>query len=278
MSGAFAFSTVDDSADPTFNQLLGVNDHGVIAGYFGSGNPASTHPNKGYTIKIENGTPTFTDENVPQSAQTQVTGIASDGTTVGFSVDGAGNNFGFVDWNGQFTQVANPASPNNNQLLGVSERGKAAGFYTDADNHEHGYIYDIRNKTFTPVTVNISGAVSTQATGIDNHGDISGFTTDANGNSTGFVIMGGQMTTIQAPGSNNTQVLGINNQGQAVGQYVDGAGNTHGFVWTNNALKTVDDPNGAGGTTVNGLNDNGELVGFYVDAAKNTHGFVARRG
>ena len=31
----YGFRTLDDSADPTFNQLLGIDDNGLIAGYFG---------------------------------------------------------------------------------------------------------------------------------------------------------------------------------------------------------------------------------------------------
>ena len=45
---SYTFRTLDDNADPTFNQLLGINDKGVIAGYFGSG--AAGHPNKGYVV------------------------------------------------------------------------------------------------------------------------------------------------------------------------------------------------------------------------------------
>ena len=32
---ALSFSTHDDPKDPTFNQLLSINDFGQIAGYFG---------------------------------------------------------------------------------------------------------------------------------------------------------------------------------------------------------------------------------------------------
>ncbi len=46
------FTTLDDQADPTFNQLLGINDEGKIAGYFGSGTPPTVHPNKGYTLNF----------------------------------------------------------------------------------------------------------------------------------------------------------------------------------------------------------------------------------
>src|SRR6266568_3701989 len=45
---SYTFTTLDDQADPTFNQLLGINAHNVIAGYFGSG--AAGHPNKGYLL------------------------------------------------------------------------------------------------------------------------------------------------------------------------------------------------------------------------------------
>ena len=47
-SGGYQFRTVDNARDLTFNQLLGVNNEGVIAGYFGSG--AQGHPNKGYVL------------------------------------------------------------------------------------------------------------------------------------------------------------------------------------------------------------------------------------
>ena len=71
---SYAFSTLNDQNDPTFNQLLGINSHNVIAGYFGSGTDAA-HPNKGYVIKAPYGQGNYTNENFPGSAQTQVTGL-----------------------------------------------------------------------------------------------------------------------------------------------------------------------------------------------------------
>jgi probable HAF family extracellular repeat protein len=272
-SAHYTFTTHDDQADPTFNQLLGVNDFGLVAGYFGSGNPAATHPNKGYVLVTFHGHSRFLNENFPGSAQTQVIGINNHGDTVGFWVDGAGNNFGFVRHNGTFTTVANPAAPTFNQLLGINDAGQAVGFYNDAAGNSHAYTYDTLRHTFTQITV--PGAVSTQATGIDDNGDIVGFATDAAGNSHGFFLDDHRLITIQAPGSKMTQAFGVNDAEQVVGQYTDAAGATHGFVWRQGTLKTVDDPHGVGGTTINGINDHGELVGFYVDAAKNTDGFVA---
>src|SRR5437763_15713102 len=40
---SYTFQTLNDNADITFHQLLGINQNGVIAGYFGSG--LQGHPN-----------------------------------------------------------------------------------------------------------------------------------------------------------------------------------------------------------------------------------------
>jgi len=37
----YSFQTLDNPGDPTFNQLLGINNDGLIAGFFGNGQPAS---------------------------------------------------------------------------------------------------------------------------------------------------------------------------------------------------------------------------------------------
>ena len=43
-SVSYRFQTLDNARDLTFNQLLGINGHGLIAGYFGSG--AAGHPKR----------------------------------------------------------------------------------------------------------------------------------------------------------------------------------------------------------------------------------------
>ena len=47
----------------TFNQLLGINNKGVIAGYRGSG--AQGHPNKGYPLLPPYGQGQYVNENFP---------------------------------------------------------------------------------------------------------------------------------------------------------------------------------------------------------------------
>jgi len=271
-----AFLTVINRADPTFNQLLGINDSGRVAGYFGSGADAA-HPNKGYQVRSDYDGDDFTNENVPGSAQTQVIGINDGGVTVGFSVDGMGANAGFVLRHGRFTAVTNPvgdASPHFDQLLGVNNNGVAVGFYNDANGAAHGYLYEIQNRKFIPVSLPVH-ADSVTATGINDRGDISGFYTVGKVTS-GFLIRNHHFTPINLGAKTNTQALGVNNEDQVVGSFVDNAGTMHGFVRGEHGVKRIDDPHAKGGTVVNGINNRSQIVGFYVDAAGNTDGFLAR--
>ncbi len=272
----FSFTTLNNNADPTFNQLLSINNSGVIAGYFGSGAPG--HPNKGYTLAPPYGQSNYTNENFPLSVQTQVTGINNSGQTVGFFADNNGNNVGFVEKNGSFTTVIDPAGPQApttiNQLLGVNDKNQAVGFYTDAQGNNHGYLYNITNQTFS--AINIAGATSLEATDINNHGVVSGFYIAANNNTYGFLDNNGSITSISIAGSINTQFLGLNNNGMLVGTYIDAAGVMHGVEYNSvtGSYVNVDDPNGIGFTTINGINDKGQMVGFYQDAAGNFNGLL----
>ncbi len=275
----YTFQTVNNPGDPNFNQLLGINNSGTIAGYFGDGN---TVPNNGYTVSPPY--KSFTAENFPGSAQTQVVGINNNAspTTVGFWVDGAGNNIGFVKQGSTFTSVANPGSATFNQLLGVNDSNIAAGFFT-AGGANSGYLYNIATKAFT--AINDPSGVSSTATDVNNSGIVSGFYTDAGGNTHGFLDIGGTYHSYDDPNGNgtNTSFFGLNNKGQIVGSYVDGAGNTEGLLYNfmTNTWQNINDPNasntaafGVSGTILNGINDAGQVVGFYSDGA-NVDGFVA---
>ena len=279
----FNFQTLNNPADPTFNQLLGINNAGTISGYFGDG---AVNPNKGYTLAPPHGTANYTNENFPGAIQTQVVGINNSGLTVGFWADALPgvNNFGFVDNSGTFTTVQDPSTPaagaKVNQLLGVNDHNVAAGFYLDAAGNAHGYLYNIGTKSFVPITLPGSlGATSVTATDINNNGVVSGFYSGAGGNIFGFVDNNGHFTSFEAPGSSNTMFFGLNNKDQVVGSFVDAAGNNEGILYNfdNGKWEAVNDPKAVaanGGTILNGINDNDQLVGFYVDAAGNTDGML----
>jgi hypothetical protein len=288
---SFHFQTLNDGADLTFNQLLGINDDDVIAGYFGSG--AAGHPNKGYELWTPN---TYRIENYPRSVQTQVTGLNNEGVTVGFwstmnTSSMTNNNFGFYSTNGHYYNVNFPtgdnASPQVDQLLGINDHGIAIGFYTNGQGGNRGYEYNIRTHQFTRVlppgfTSSTSlHSPSLTATAISNNGDVAGFYNKTAKQVDAFLrLADGQFLTLAVHGAAMTQAFGINESDEVVGTYTVGSGNnakTHGFVWTPaHGFTTVDDPHGIGATTINGVNDHGDLVGFYTDSAGNTDGMLAR--
>jgi hypothetical protein len=288
----YRFSILDNAHDVTFNQLLGINNSGVIAGYFGSG--AADHPNKGYKLFLRNGRAHYTNENFPGSVQTQVTGLNDNGDTVGFwssmnTASMVNDNFGFYELNGhQFHTVQFPtgdnASPPVDQLLGINDHDIAVGFYTNGQGSNRGYAFNIRTKRFTRVLVpgypTGTAGPSLTAAAINNHGDIVGFYTDAKGNTDAFLDREhGSFRTLDYPGATATQAFGVNDRDEVVGAYTVGTGSgatMHGFTWTpGRGFASVDDPQGQGTTTINGVNDAGDLVGFFVDATGNTDGFLA---
>jgi hypothetical protein len=284
---SYRFQTLNDNADNTFNQLLGINQGGVIAGYFGSG--AQGHPNKGYLLFPSYYQNYYGDNNFPGSLQTQVTGLNNGGVLVGFfstmnnaGVNGAApvdDNHAWYKLHGQFSAAdfptSDPANPPVDQLLGVNNKNVAVGFYTDGQGDNHGYTYKISTHSFGQVTV--PKFTNITATGINDRGDIAGFGT-SKGDTEAFLLANGKTTAINYPGSSQTQALGINNNDEVVGDYTVGSGNNatmHGFTWYPGfGFHKVDAPAGSDTTTINAVNECGDIVGFYVDGAGNTDGLL----
>lgn len=280
-SGNYTFHTLNNDKDNTFNQLLGINDNGKIAGYLGSGQKG--HPNKGYELLPNYGQGNYINENFPGSAQTQVTGHNNHGVTVGFWVNGKGANFGFYAVHQHHYRkvdfpTANNAKPQVDQLLGVNDSDIAVGFYTDSKGTNHGFSYNIARHRYRPI--NVAGDTNVTAAGINNLGDVTGFATNGAGSTEAFLhLSNGKLTRLNVPGASATQAFGVNDGDEVVGQYMVGTGDsatTQGFVWSPGfGFETINDPNGIGATTLNGVNDRGELVGFYTDSAGNTDGLLA---
>jgi hypothetical protein len=283
-AGTYQVVTLNDRRDLTFNQLLGINNRGVIAGYFGSG--AAGHPNKGYELLPPFAQVDFVNENFPSSAQTQVTGLNDTGTTVGFWVNKAGANFGFYRSHGRFVNVNFPtganAKPPVNQLLGVNNNGIAVGFYTNSNGSNRGYEFNTLTHQFSRVLVPGAPAgtagPSLTAAGINKRGDVAGFYNKTATQVDAFLkLRSGRFVTIAFPGAASTQAFGVNDSDVVVGSYTVGTGNaavTHGFFWKAGNYSSID-VQGASSTVINGINNEGDLVGFITDAAGNTDGLLA---
>ncbi|MBV9264673.1 MAG: PEP-CTERM sorting domain-containing protein [Acidobacteriaceae bacterium] len=286
----YTFQTINDPADiplqtPVFNQLLGINNSGVIAGYFGDGTKVN---NNGFTY--QNGA--FTAENVSGADQTQVVAInntLTGGTynTAGFSVINAtGVNHGFTNVGGTFTQVDGP-STTFTQVLGLNDNSQAVGFYNDTNGNAHGFLYSLSTQKLTTLSLPASlGATAVTATGINNAGWIVGFYV-VSGADNGFIYnpLTNTYSTPTDPNGTNPMFFGVNDLGQVVGTDTAAGGFPEGFVYdsTTNTWTVISDPasvqtaNGFGisGTTLNGINDLGQVVGFYADAAGNVDGLLA---
>jgi hypothetical protein len=283
----YSFKTINNNNDPTFNQLLGINDANKIAGYFGSG--AKGHPNKGYTLTPPYKQVDFVNQNFPGSKQTQVTGLNNGDIQVGFystmnTKSGNNNNFGFYSTNGtHFHKVnfpaKNPANPPVDQLLGVNDSGLAVGFYVDANGASHGYLYDIPARKYISEDPPLgTGVKSVTPTGINDPDSVVGFFVNSHNDTRGFLIRKASphLFILNVPGSDATMPFGVNKFGLVVGTYTKGSKN-FGFTWTRKGgYHTIKDPHGPSQTFVNGVNSAGDLVGFYVDSKGNTDGFLAK--
>jgi probable HAF family extracellular repeat protein len=270
---AAALRGISFPTDPRFTQLLGINDHGVIAGYHGDENTEMT-PNQGFTLQIVDNQNQFTNENFPNSVQTQVIGIDNAGDTVGFYIDTAGATHGFFKAKDKDAVTVDLPGTTFNQLLGINNKGQDAGYFQDAAGLQHAYV---RQKDGSFLVLSLPQP-SSQATGVNDKGTVVGFmqTSPQDTKSTGYILKNGKLTELQAPGSTFTQALGVNNSDDVVGFYNDANGVTHGFVYDNGNWETVNGPN-AVSTVINGINNHDALVGFYMDQNNNTIGLLGSR-
>lgn len=266
---SYRFRTIDNPADPTFNALTGINNAGIISGYYGSGAPG--HPSRGYTISPPYDASNYTDENFPHAAQTQVTGIDNLGNTAGNFVDKKGRTRGFVEWNRVFTSYS------EQPLYGLNDAGNTVW------GSEGSTVYTLNQATGTVTLVYdcTFPAEFVGGSGIDDAGDVVGWGFGITG-LFGWAIVGGKCYSVYGTGSDVSGAVasGISKKDEIAGTYLVGRSQVpHGFVLTNlltnPTYETVDDPNGIGTTGIGGVNDKGELVGIYVDGAGNTNGFLA---
>jgi hypothetical protein len=289
-----SFFKLDNKGDLAFNQLLGINNHEIIAGYFGDGSVVFNNgyvlvPNTHYSVENFAGT-------MPPGhtiTQTQAIGINNNEVPiiVGFWADQNGLQFGFQDVQGVFTTILDPnpnaAATGNQNLLGVNDANLAAGFWTDSGGHEHGFVVNLASTPlkFTEIHLKLfNGAVATQASGINDNNIVCGFWVDGKNNDHGFFgPLGGPYTTfnvtIDGVVATSTQALGCS-KNYIVGSFVGAGGNTHGFTFDGTTFVKFDAPGsshtpafGVAGTIINGVNDTGDIVGFFSDGT-NVNGFV----
>jgi hypothetical protein len=288
----YQFVRLGSHKDRTYNALGGINNHGRIAGSYGSGDKG--HPSKGYTINAPYAQGDISSENFPASVQTVVEGLNDNNVQVGYystqnkAVLDDDNSFGWY-FNGKFHKVVYPtgsnANPVEDELSAVNNHNIAAGSYINGSGRYRGYTYNIKTGKFALVTKpgapTGGNAPSLAAFGINNAGDVVGEYTTSGHTIDGFIkLAGGAFHTIAVPGAAETVALGVNDNETVVGAYIDGTGSTtmiHGFIWRigGSFITMVDDPNADNVSIINGINNEGDIVGSYEDSHGNTDGFLA---
>jgi hypothetical protein len=290
----YQFVELGSHKNRAYNLLLGINNHGRIAGTYGSGGGGQA--SKGYTINPPYGQGDIKSENFPHSAQTEVEGLNDTNVQVGYystqnKTSGIDNSFGWY-FNGSFHKVVYPtgnnAKPIQDQLDGVNNHDVAVGYYENGSGRFRGYTYSIKTGKFALVTEpgapTGGSAPSLSAYGINNAGDVVGSYTTATGALEGFIkLAGGAFRTIAVGGAKETFAFGVNDSDTVVGGYLDdstGVGIFHGFIWRPGANKTsifktaADDPSATAVSIIAGVNDENDVVGYYEDG-HGFHGFLA---
>ncbi len=263
----------------------------------GNQNHASKHKGPGATVTVINrvsaGGFVFTNFDGPTpgtnaGAGTNQNGISNSGTSVGFTIDNAGNFHNFT---------VNPLKSKSATLLNINGSTTAMALGTNASGtvvgtDGNGNAFTLSNgkvKTFVP-----PGGTSAVALGINDKGTIVG--QDVTGNATpGFIRVNPKTyITINAPsGPNIVNAQSINNKGLVVGFYVGTDTRDHGFMGyegngkhvpatlTATAIADPSIPTVAGepGATfvfsqILGVNDHGIAVGYYGDSTTSQHGFI----
>src|SRR5207344_2854078 len=125
---------------------------------------------------------------------------------IGFFVDSAGKQHGFLHQGATFTQLDFPGATAT-RTVSINNAGVIAGSFTDAAGVSHGLTG--RPGAFT--RFDFPGSTSTLGLSINDSGTLAGLFNDAAGQTHAFVKQGDTFQQFDFPGGHNTIAFGINN-------------------------------------------------------------------
>jgi uncharacterized membrane protein len=226
-----------DYPGSSFSVAGSINDRGDIAGWYSL--PASPSVRHGFLLKDG----VFTSFDPPGSTFTNPLGISERGDVTGRfctlavctpSIIGAFHGFLFHD--GEITTVNVPNADETNPFK-FQPRGAIVGGFRSAGSAAELFI--LSGEDFTTFPLPNGKSLAEDNGGINARGDIVGTYCDvavpclvfAAGNH-GFLLVDGDLATIDVPGATATAPTGINARGDIVGGYVNANGQNRGFLLT----------------------------------------------
>ena len=294
----------DPNANPNNTVVNGINNNGVVVGYYFDKNTGAQHI---FTYNLNTQSYT-TIPDAPGFGFYVAGGINDSGDISGqCTLLATFQQVGFIRSGSTGTQtvVVDPTSgETTSQLAGINNNGIAVGTFevgapiVGPPVVFHGFTFNDSTNAFATVDAPGTGpgvscgnsicnppGGSTFLNGINTNGSIvavfiQNLSTGQTQN-TGFLFPAGSPITLpiqiadpNAVGPFGTIPTAVNDNGVIAGIFFDGSG-SHGFLSPGiNTFSTFDAAGSTSATQINGINNNGVIVGTYTDSSNVGHGFA----
>jgi len=217
--GTFSAPIVFPGSNGTVTEARGINNLGLVCGYFISDNFAHSYFLSGDT---------FTQFDAPGAVNTYVNAVNDAGNFAG-SIDIPGPaNEGFASISGSIVTYSIPAGTITT-AYSINNSDQIVGSYFDGVAIYHGFLRSADGTLTFPIDP--AGSTSTFLFGNNDRNMMVGRYVDGTGAAHGFVFkMPHSFVTFDYPGATFTSLNGLNRQGFVCGRYTDSSGITHGFV------------------------------------------------
>jgi hypothetical protein len=190
-----------------------------------------------------------------------------------------------------FRKLDNATNRTFNQLFGINNHNKIAGYY-GSGRHGHpnkGYLLSPPYGQANYHAENFPGSAQTQVTGLNNNGVTVGLFYRTNKASllnafAGFYLQNGQYHRVVFPTRDNftpsfNELVGINDSGIAIGDFADSLGSMHGYRLNINTHRfAMISIRNSASVTATGINAGGTVVGFFTNGAGKVVSFLRRAG
>lgn len=248
-SAAGRADTVAISTPGPISIATGINDRGLVAGWFGTSGTRQAfvyNPTLGALTTLGNGT---------------AAAINASGQITGYGNTAGGSNHAFLYSNGSLSELIG-TSTTSSVAYALNDLGQVVGS-TGLWGGQHAFKYDQGHWT----DLGTMGGTSSVARGINNSGQVVGYqATGANNMAFLYSSVSGSATYLGTLGGNGSWANGISDGGQVVGAARTASGDQHAFLYA--ASSGMSDLGTLGGTIseANAINATGQVVGYATTA------------